>query len=72
MNISLSKKGGLCLIELLSLVLVYINSYFIDYEPFTLFEFIFLFAGFVIVYRFLFWGITRTIKERGKNMFSSG
>ena len=62
----LYKKNGFkdSLLELLSLVLVYINSYLIDYEPFTLFEFVYLFAGFAILYRFLFWGITRTIKER--------
>ncbi|SER51424.1 hypothetical protein [Psychrobacillus sp. OK032] len=65
----LYKKNGFkdSLIELISLVLVYINSYLIDYEPFTLFEFVFLFASFAILYRFLFWGITRTFKERESN-----
>ena len=52
------------LMELLSLLLIYINSYLIDYDPFSLFEFAFLFAGFALVYRFLFWGITRTITKR--------
>lgn len=61
----LYKKNGFkdSFIELLSLVLIYINSYFIDYEPFTLFEFVYLFAGFAILFRFLFWGITRTIRD---------
>jgi len=52
-------------IELLSLVLIFINSYFIDYKPFTPFEFTIMFLLIVLVYRFLFWGITRTL--RGKN-----
>ncbi|WP_440896670.1 hypothetical protein ACS127_01275 [Amphibacillus sp. Q70] len=52
------------LTELLSLVLIFINSYLIDYEPFTPFEFLFMFFNIALVYRFLFWGITRTIRER--------
>ena len=50
--------------ELVSLVLIYINSYLMIDEPVSLFELVYLFVGFVIVYRFLFWGITRTIRER--------
>ncbi|WP_340084280.1 hypothetical protein MHB50_17100 [Siminovitchia sp. FSL H7-0308] len=63
---SLYKKNGLkdSLTELSSLILVYANSYFIDYEPFSIFEFIYLFVVFVILYRFLFWGITRTLREK--------
>ncbi|WP_404457649.1 hypothetical protein [Sutcliffiella horikoshii] len=57
------------LIELLSLALVFINSYLIDYEPFSIFEFVYIFVIFIIVYRFAFWGITRTIRE--KRIFSS-
>ncbi len=56
------------LIELLCLVLIYINAILIDYVPFTVFEYVYLFAGFAIFYRFLFWGITRTIQERNVNM----
>ncbi|MBK3496683.1 hypothetical protein JFL43_17810 [Viridibacillus sp. YIM B01967] len=61
----LYKKNGSkdSLIELLSLVIVYINSFLIHYEPFSIFEFVYLFAGFAILYRFLFWGIIRTIRE---------
>lgn len=50
--------------ELLSLILIYINSYLMINESVSLFEFVYLFVGFAIVYRFLFWGITRTIRER--------
>lgn len=52
------------LMELLSLLLIFINSYLIDYEPFSLFEFAFLFSIFALVYRYVFWGITRIIRER--------
>ncbi|WP_164218601.1 hypothetical protein [Virgibacillus sp. YIM 98842] len=52
------------LMELLSLLLVFINSYLIDYEPFSLFEFMFLFITIALAYRYIFWGITRTIRER--------
>lgn len=58
------------IIELFSLLLIYMNSYLIDYEPFSFFEFLFLFAGIAILYRFLFWGITRTIKERENDLIS--
>lgn len=68
---SLLKKNGFkdSLIELFTLVLIFINSILIDYEPFTLFEYVFLFAVFAVLYRFLFWGITRTILERDKSIF---
>ncbi|GAB3796905.1 hypothetical protein [Virgibacillus kimchii] len=52
------------LMELLSLILIFINSYLIDYVPFTPFEFVFMFFVIAIVYRFLFWGITQTIRKR--------
>lgn len=52
------------LMELLSLILIFINSYIIDYESFSLVEFVYLFFLIALVYRFLFWGITRTIRER--------
>ena len=69
---SLYKKIGFkaSLLELLSLVLIFINAILIDYEPFTIFEFVFLFAMFAVLYRFLFWGITRTIQERHNNKFA--
>ena len=55
------------LMELLSLILIFVNSYLIDYEPFSLFEFAFLFVVIAFVYRFVFWGITRIIRERVKS-----
>ena len=68
----LYKKIGFkaSLTELLSLILIFTNAILIDYEPFTLFEYVFLFAMFTILYRFLFWGITRTIQERHNNKFA--
>lgn len=51
------------IIELLSLLLIFTNSYLIDYDPFTLFEFIFISFVIVLTFRFLLWGITRTIRE---------
>lgn len=50
--------------ELLSLILIFINSYLIDYDPFSLFEFVYMFFLIALVYRFLFWGITRKIRKR--------
>ena len=50
--------------ELLSLILIFINSYLIDYDPFSLFEFVYMFLLIALVYRFLFWGITRKIRKR--------
>ena len=52
------------LIELFCLILIYINAFFMDNEPVSLFEIIVLFVGFVLVYRYIFWGTTRTIRER--------
>jgi hypothetical protein len=52
--------------ELLSLILIFINSYLIAYEPFSLFEFVYMFFLIVFLYRFLFWGIIQTIRERKK------
>ncbi len=51
------------LMDLLSLLLIFVNSYVIDYEPFTFFEFIYLFFIMLLVYRFLFWGTTRTVDK---------
>ena len=61
----LYEKNGMkdSLIELLSLILIFINSYIIDYEPFSLFEFVYMFFLIALVYRFVFWGITRTIRK---------
>lgn len=50
-------------IELLSLLLIFTNSYLIEYDPFSLFEFIYIFFYLALAYRLVFWGITRTIKE---------
>ncbi|RPF53501.1 hypothetical protein [Aquisalibacillus elongatus] len=52
------------LMELLSLIIVFINFYLIDYVPFSFLEFIYLFFVITVLYRFLFWGITRTIRNR--------
>lgn len=52
------------LMELLSLILIYINSCLLINEPISLFEFVYLFVGFAMVFRFIFWGITRTIRIR--------
>ena len=52
------------LIELCCLILIYINAFFMTNEPVSLFEIIVLFVGFVLVYRYIFWGTTRTIRER--------
>ena len=62
----LFEKNGLkdSLMELLSLTLIFINSYFIAYEPFSLFEFAYMFFLIALVYRFVFWGITRTIRKK--------
>ncbi|MDR7247547.1 hypothetical protein J2W41_000271 [Bacillus pumilus] len=51
------------LMELFSLVIVFINAYIIDYEPFSPFEFVYTFFLLVILYRFLFWGIIRESKK---------
>lgn len=51
------------LMELISLLLVFVNTCLIDYEPLTPFEFIWLIFLLVIVYRFLFWGIIRTFRK---------
>ncbi|GEN29834.1 hypothetical protein HNQ35_000464 [Cerasibacillus quisquiliarum] len=51
------------LIEYLSLFLVFLNSYLIDYEPFTPFEYIYMFFLIGFVYRFIFWGMIRSFKE---------
>lgn len=48
--------------ELFSLMLVFINSYLIDYDPFSIFEFVYMFFLILLGYRFIFWGITRTIR----------
>lgn len=62
----LYEKNGFrnSLMELLSLILIFINSYLIAYEPFTRFEFVFMFFLIAGVYRFIFWGITRTIGKK--------
>lgn len=60
----LYEKNGFkdSLIELLSLMLVFLNSYLIDYEPLTPFEYIYMFFLIGFVYRFIFWGIIRSIR----------
>ena len=56
------------LIELFCLIIIYINAFFMDNEPVSLFEIIVLFVGFLCVYRFIFWGTSRTIRERKKGI----
>ncbi|NPC93898.1 hypothetical protein HOO54_17165 [Bacillus sp. WMMC1349] len=51
------------LMELFSLILIFINSYLINYEPFSLFEFVVIFLLMALLYRFLFWGIIRKSKN---------
>ncbi len=60
----LYEKNGVkdSLMDLLALLLIFINSILIDYEPFTLFEYGNLFILITVVYRFIFWGTTRTIR----------
>lgn len=56
-------------IELLSLILIFINSYLISlmtYDSFSLFEFVYMFFLIAFVYRFIFWGIIQAIWERKK------
>jgi len=62
----LYEKNGFkdSLMELLSLTLIFINTYFSINEPFSLFEFAYMFFLIALVYRFVFWGITRTIRIR--------
>lgn len=62
----LYKENGFkaSLMELLSLMLIFINSYLIDYESLSLFEFVYLLFLIALVYRFLFWGITRAIGKK--------
>lgn len=53
------------LIELLALMVVFINSYLLDKDPtISPFEFVTLLFVFIFVYRFLFWGITQTIATK--------
>jgi hypothetical protein len=68
-NKYLYEKNGFkaSLMELLSLMLIFINSYLIDYEPFSIFEIIYLLFVIALVYRFLFWGITLAIVEKFSN-----
>ncbi|WP_220727626.1 hypothetical protein [Marinilactibacillus psychrotolerans] len=40
--------------EMIALMLIYLNTYLIDYEPLSVFEFIITFFVFILVYRFLF------------------
>ena len=63
---NLYEKNGFkdSFMELLSLILIFINSYLLMSESFILFEFIYVFLLIALTYRFLFWGITRTIRER--------
>lgn len=51
------------LTELISLVLIFANYLLTDYEPLSVSEFIFTVLIFIIVYRFLFWNITLTLKK---------
>jgi len=49
--------------EFLSLFIVYVTAYILDYEKFTIYEMLITIFGFLLVYRFLFWGITGRIRS---------
>ena len=61
----LYEKNGFkdSLMELLSLMLVFINSYLISDDPFSPFEYFIMFFIIALVYRYIFWGITRTLRN---------
>lgn len=67
----LYKKNGLkdSFIELICLVIIFMNAYFIEYEPFNVWEYGNLILLFVLIYRFLFWGTIRTFRESDSNLF---
>ena len=62
----LYEKNGLknSLIELLCLLIIFINPSFIEYEAFNKLEYAIIVLLFVLIYRFLFWGTIRTFRER--------
>ena len=51
------------LMELVSLILVFLNAHLLAYQSFTPFGFIWMFLIILIVYRFLFWGTTLAFKN---------
>ncbi|EIT86083.1 hypothetical protein A374_07176 [Fictibacillus macauensis ZFHKF-1] len=62
----LYKENGLynSIMELLSLLLIFMNTFFIDVETLSLGSLIVGLIFLFLLYRFLFWGITNTIKSR--------
>lgn len=50
------------ILEACSLLLIIINALLIDYEPLNSLEWGVVLFLFILSYRFLFWGLTRTIK----------
>ncbi|MFD1928926.1 hypothetical protein ACFSFY_12865 [Sporosarcina siberiensis] len=63
---SLYKKIGFkdSLIELLSLALVLFNGYILSPDTLSPFELVVTLFILAMLYRFLFWGVTQTIKKR--------
>ena len=51
------------LMELVSLMLIFINFLFINYESYSILEFLNIILVFTLIYRFLFWGITQRFKK---------
>lgn len=51
------------LMELLSLTLIFSIPYLTDFEPFSLFEFVYMIFLIALLYRFLFWGMIRESKN---------
>ena len=50
-------------IELLSLIIIVVNSFLIYNQPLTLFEYIYIVFLITIVFRFIFWGIIHSLKQ---------
>ena len=59
------KKVGFAdsLMELISLMIIFINSLLIDYKPLSVFDFVFIILIFILIYRFLFWSMITTFKK---------
>lgn len=51
------------LIELVSLMLVFISFLFTNYKSFAILQYISIILVLILVYRFLFWGIRLTLKK---------
>lgn len=62
----LYKKNGVgnSLLEMICLILVFINIIVIDYEPLSTFDYVYILFLIIILYRFIFWGTINTISNR--------